>query len=220
MAYQLKQGISFCTVAGRCIFLDVPSDRYFALAEDAEASFLKLVEGRALTKSDLEVLSRLGGTGPLTIVDGEQSALATRNAPPAVGSLLDHLPGRSGVSETVRALWHLRSAERSLRRLGLAGALTKVAARKQNAPGGVSQGRVEAVAAGFRAASAFSTKLDQCLPRSLAVAARLLAIGGKPDLIIGVKLQPFQAHCWVQIEGQLVNEWQEVASAFTPILAL
>lgn len=220
MGYQLREGITFCTVAGRCIFLDVPRDRYFALAAEAEQSFLKLAAGEALAESDEAVLDRLGATGPVARSEGGQPVLAAPEAPPVTGSLLEAVDGQAGALETMRALWYLRRATSSLRRRGLAGVLGRLAARKRTAAGGLPKDRAGLVAAGFMAAGAFSTALDQCLPRSLAVAARLLAIGGAPDLIIGVKLQPFQAHCWVQIEGQLVNERREVAKAFTPILVL
>jgi len=220
MAYQLRPGVSFCTVAGRCIFLDVPNDRYFALATDVESSFLKLLSGEPLGAADYLALKRIAATGPLEWCDDVQPILQGPEAPAAVGSLIDPIVERAGTTETVLALWHLTSAVRRLRRAGLAGALRAFSARKQAARGGLSQEQAGAVAAAFSAASAYSTALDQCLPRSLAAASRLASLGGSPALIIGVKLQPFQAHCWAQCDGRLINERCEVARMFTPILVL
>jgi len=220
MVYQLRSGVTFCIVAGRCIFLDVPNDRYFALAADAEPSFLKLVGRAPLTGADDIVLERLAETGPLERVNGEQAPFTAPDGPPIAGSLIDPIVERATAAETIFALWHLRSAARRMRRLRLAGALRALTARKRAARGGLSRERAGLVAAAFSAASAYSSVLDQCLPRSLAVASRLASLGGSPDLIIGVKLQPFQAHCWGQCDDHLVNERAEVARMFTPILVL
>ena len=219
MAYQLRPGVSFCVVAERSIFLDVPGDRYFALATDADTAFLKLVRGEALTAADEVALDRVAETGPLERINGDQPALAAPAAPPIAGSLIDPVVGRASVVETILALWHLKSAARRLRWMGLADALRGFSRRKRSARR-LPQERAERVAAAFSAASAYSTALDQCLPRSLAAADRLATLGGSPDLIIGVKLQPFQAHCWTQCDGQLVNERSEVTQVFTPILVL
>ena len=220
MAYRLRPGVTFCIVAGRCIFLDVPNDRYFALAADAEPSFLKLVDDAPLTSADDIVLKRIAESGPLERVEGNQPALAVPEVPRIGDSLIDPIVECDSAAETIVALWHLKSAARRLRRLGLAGALRALAARKRTARGGLSRERAAIVAAAFSAAGAYSAVLDQCLPRSLAVANRLTSLGGAPDLIIGVKLQPFQAHCWAQCAGHLVNERCEVVRMFTPILVL
>src|SRR3546814_2406559 len=36
---------------------------------------------------------------------------------------------------------------------------------------------------------------DRCLPRSIALSRAMLSTGLAPDLILGVKLRPFEAHC-------------------------
>jgi hypothetical protein len=61
---------------------------------------------------------------------------------------------------------------------------------------------------------------DRCLVRSFALAHHLLRVGQHNEVVLAVQLQPFQAHCWVQIGDRLINERLEVAREFTPILVL
>ena len=73
---------------------------------------------------------------------------------------------------------------------------------------------------GFLALRLVVTEQDRCLIRSFALANRLLALGQGAHIVLGVKLQPFKAHCWVQLGSRLVNERLEVTREFTPILVL
>ncbi|RYM07421.1 lasso peptide biosynthesis B2 protein [Sphingobium cupriresistens] len=42
----------------------------------------------------------------------------------------------------------------------------------------------------------------------------------RPDVVLGVQLGPFSAHCWVQHEDRLVNDRVDMVRTFTPILVL
>ena len=44
MGFTLRNGISFCRVGDRIIFLDIVTDRYFCLSPEAEHSFRALAE--------------------------------------------------------------------------------------------------------------------------------------------------------------------------------
>src|SRR3546814_15853591 len=59
MHYSLASGISFCRVAGRFIFLDVPRDRYFCLSAESERCFAQLVDGDSLSQREHAVLAQL-----------------------------------------------------------------------------------------------------------------------------------------------------------------
>src|SRR3546814_15454074 len=59
MHYSLASGISFCRVAGRFIFLDVPRDRYFCLSAESERCFAQLVDGESLSQREHAVLAQL-----------------------------------------------------------------------------------------------------------------------------------------------------------------
>jgi len=219
MAYRLRNGVTFCEIADSYVFLDTPQDRYFGLAADAQASFRRLVAGAPLGDGDARLLGELGVTGATVTTEGEQPALAPPRLRVATESLLDDLTPAT-TRDLALALWHIVAAARRLRRRGLAGSLDHLGRQKRRVTGGIPLERARRITAGFVAAAAVATAHDKCLPRSLALAARLVAAGGAPDLVIGVKLQPFKAHCWVQLDGRLVNERVDVARAFTPILVL
>ncbi|MGK5552003.1 lasso peptide biosynthesis B2 protein [Actinomadura kijaniata] len=49
-----------------------------------------------------------------------------------------------------------------------------------------------------------------CLQRSLATVLLCRAGGGWPDWCTGVRMEPFRAHAWVEVDGQPVGEHDEV----------
>src|SRR3546814_5791235 len=61
---------------------------------------------------------------------------------------------------------------------------------------------------------------DQCLARSIAFRRLAFRLGFAPTLVLGVKLDPFAAHCWVQSEDCVANDSLERVRCFPPIFAL
>ena len=57
-----------------------------------------------------------------------------------------------------------------------------------------------------------------CLLDSLALVRFLRARSASADLVFGVKLEPFGAHCWVQSDDTILNDSIDTASDFTPVL--
>jgi hypothetical protein len=60
MGYCLRPGLSFCSIEGQDIFLDVPADRYFSLKSDVAEAFRTLREEGDLPASKLLLLKRFG----------------------------------------------------------------------------------------------------------------------------------------------------------------
>ena len=56
-----------------------------------------------------------------------------------------------------------------------------------------------------------------CIAASMALMAALAARGANPTLVLGVKLDPFQAHCWVELAGTVLNDAPDHVRPFTPI---
>ena len=48
----------------------------------------------------------------------------------------------------------------------------------------------------------------------------MISDGLIPELVLGVKLRPFEAHCWVQYGDLLVSDHLGTVEPFTPILVL
>jgi len=220
MTYILRAGLSFCAIDSRLLFLDLPRDRYFCLSPAAEAAFCRLWRGDAPEEADRERLRHLARTG-LLIEDDRATAIAPC-APPtmAATSLLDTSPHTAGAAGRALALLAFSLARLELRTTSIERALARFAGRKLSSGADAEPGRVAGIAAAFEANKAIVGTHDLCLPRSLGIAHRLLSVGARPDLVLGVKLGPFLAHAWVQCGDSLVNERLEVARMFTPILVL
>lgn len=67
-------------------------------------------------------------------------------------------------------------------------------------------------------ASVFYFKRVKCLQRSAATVLLLRRYGWNAELVIGVKLIPFQSHAWVEIGGAVVNDRPYIKDIF-PVLA-
>lgn len=62
-------------------------------------------------------------------------------------------------------------------------------------------------------------KQAMCLQRS-AVTTCILRIKGKPaKMVIGIRPMPFMAHTWVEIDGQIVNDWRGVRTFYSPVVS-
>jgi hypothetical protein len=55
-------------------------------------------------------------------------------------------------------------------------------------------------------ASIWYWKEVRCLQRAAATCCLLKRYGIAAEMVIGTRLLPFQAHAWVEVEGQVVND--------------
>ncbi|NJO12382.1 MAG: lasso peptide biosynthesis B2 protein [Gammaproteobacteria bacterium] len=65
----------------------------------------------------------------------------------------------------------------------------------------------------------FSSR-DHCLLDCLVCIEFLATRGYYPAWVFGVRTAPFQAHCWVQLGGLVLNDTVEHVRGFTPILVV
>lgn len=220
MGFALRPGLSFCLIGGDAVFLDVTRDRYFGLTIGTGRCFARLVNGGAPEADDERLIARLVGDAILTPVGRDEAP--TPCPRPAIGaSLLDEvgdLPWSLGPS--LHALGGLARARLALRLGSLAHVLDALASRKAAFDDGQrpSAAVLRRVAAAFEASALAVSPLDACLPRSIAMARWLLRLGQPATLVVGVKLRPFQAHCWVQCGDRLVSDRIDAVRNFTPIL--
>ena len=59
----------------------------------------------------------------------------------------------------------------------------------------------------------------RCLPSSIMLLAFLRRHGIEADWVFGVRTFPFDAHCWVELDGVVLNDVLEHVGWFTPIAA-
>lgn len=75
-------------------------------------------------------------------------------------------------------------------------------------------------AAAFAGSRSLAPFARNCLLDSLALDRWLTARGLAAMLVFGVKLDPFEAHCWLQVRNAILNDSYDHVSRFTPILAV
>lgn len=61
---------------------------------------------------------------------------------------------------------------------------------------------------------------NECLKDSLTLMEFLAAYELHPTLVMGVRVRPFAAHCWVQAEGVVLTDHESTVQRYSPILAI
>lgn len=74
-----------------------------------------------------------------------------------------------------------------------------------------------ALAARFRRMSLYLPVQPSCLLDSYVLLHFLAAYGRTADWVIGVRLFPFQAHCWLAVGDTLVGEQSHLIEGYVPI---
>jgi hypothetical protein len=208
--------LSFCVLEGTVIVLDIEADRYLALGPRRGAKVLANLAG----KDELDRLP-VGGialTGdPLA---GAIYVLRQRPMLPVRNHLQESPPGGTvRIVDAWRAAWLQIAAFVRLKTFGFDRTLhwaTKPGTARDPAAKGNFAVKDAVIRAHRWARSSLPFK-DACLPASLALARALTRAGTAYALVVGVKLNPFAAHCWVEEEGTVLNDDLETVRSFTPI---
>ncbi|HKX80190.1 MAG TPA: lasso peptide biosynthesis B2 protein [Novosphingobium sp.] len=217
----LRDGLHFCNCAGRIIFLDVHTDRYFALSGKTDQAFRAWIAGEVTVEEPDEHLNCLMRAGLLVLETGEgrigmgpSLARATRDFQPR--------PVESAFLVGAKAFLLRYGARRNIRSQSFAAVVRDVRERKAALTSLVQ----DAVAEISLACKAFGStgwafpSRDQCLPESIAFHRLCLNRGVPASLFIGVSVNPFVAHCWVQHADAVINDRVERIRQFTPILEI
>lgn len=213
---RLRDGLSWCLCNGRPVFLDAERDRYFCLSAEAEAAFHQWCdEGAACCRA---ALSRLCATNLLVAGDAGPDDARLAIAPAARDFAAEEsVPARlRDVAEAVVAqIWTIAKLRRTALSTLLAERGRPTLAVSVHAP--EFEGPARRVAAAFTAAGMVMRVADRCLPRALAAHAMCGRRGIPAQLVFGVRIAPFHAHCWVQSgDGVIVGDLEQVR-LFTPI---
>lgn len=214
--YTLRKNLSFCRIGDRHVFLDLSADRYFCLQPAADRAFSDLVSGTAVATEQLGSMLLRGDLEPvggdcLPAACNSQSArsqVGESEVNASLSAMLDVLARRSA--------WRLQLKFFPLAQL-VSQFQTRKAALPINARAPIDVRRLRTV---YRRANLAVSAQDQCLAVSFALAWQLLGLGFRPDLILGVKMRPFEAHCWVQLDDALVIDDLDTIRLFTPILVV
>ncbi len=221
MAFRLRETVYFCTVDRRTVFLDVEADRYFCLPYHTDFAFQALVEGEEIAGLARDALSPLLSSGIL--IESEDlpySKIESTTIPPAreAGFPTDRRPTVSAITLAIICqIW----ASHCLKRRRFSAIIDRLRARKAHIldarPASLAPAIAELAIAFGRTALMLRTA-DLCLPRAIAFTMASHARGIAPTIVFGVQLNPFCAHCWVQMEDQIILDDLGQASLFTTTL--
>lgn len=221
MSFDLRPGLHVCFVGSQAVFLDVDQDRYFCLRPEANAAFESLAFRRPLTGDDLLASAALVSQGVVCPSQHEGPGICAIDiVVPAT-----ELPSPDRKTNMLSMFWTLGHHIAAGRRLGarpLKSILARARQLKAKAREESAQARQIAVetAWAFQQVDRLASANGRCLQRSLAVMEALSERRCPATLVIGVRVNPFMAHSWVQAGGYvLTDSWANVR-AYTPILAV
>jgi hypothetical protein len=215
MELRVADNLRFCRCGHWTVFLDLEVDRYYCITASTASIFWRLLAGEHLSHDDLEVLEPLRAKGLLV----ESAETAHDYKAPKLLPLGRDIPCADAKASTMLVLRALFAQIRSSFRIKVRGT------RVLNNIGHVDSAKPSLVSLA-NIAVAFSTvdllfhRSDRCFPRSVALYSVCRSFGLKVRLVIGVRTDPFTAHCWVQSDDSVVSGDFEEARLFTPIMVL
>ncbi|WNO53453.1 lasso peptide biosynthesis B2 protein [Stakelama saccharophila] len=219
MVFQLAPDISFCDAGGRFVFLDLAADRYFCLGTDMERSFARLVAGEPLSDEDCDRLTSLVRQRLLVETDGP--GVPSRFTPP-ISPVRSAFEGTAnvGLRHVVDASVSLVRARIELRCRALCRLIGTLRAAKAGRLRTDDEENAAILARTFRRAALTTGSLNQCLAISIAMTRTAIAGNLDVDLVMGVRLRPFQAHAWVQHGELVLSDELDTVIPFTPIFSI
>jgi hypothetical protein len=221
MITRLRDDLHFCICSGRTVFLDVRADRYFQLPIDLDLAFQRLASGRTALPSDKAALDAIISRGWIINADQGGRPLLPEATPSPTAEIAP-LPSLARITDRMKVLALIQMARFDLVRQPFQTLLERMS--RSTAALGEGEATdwtsLDHVAAAFAAIGTIIQRQDRCLPMSIAFKRLCLSRGIRATLVIGVKLDPFVAHCWIQRDECVVNDTLERARLFAPILAV
>ncbi|TPE59759.1 lasso peptide biosynthesis B2 protein [Sandaracinobacter neustonicus] len=219
--YRLRNGIHAALVDGRSVLLDIPKDRYFLVPDSVNDVLGNLDRGHDISPSQQQRLGSLVRSGVLVASPGghNRRIYTKPTAEPAAEA-----PQRQHTNRLLAAalFQHARTSIR-LRLSSIDAILDNLRSRKKRLIESGKFASAHAVyerASAFRSSSKFYPNDHRCLRRSIAFMDDLLRHGHVADLVVGVQLSPFSAHCWVQQGETVLNDGIEDVQPYTSILVI
>lgn len=207
----LNQSVSFCDCDGVTLFLNAGDDTYLRLTRDQTLWFEQIREApmqswtEPVTRFADVLLHRKILTRDETL--GKRIQTETAASPGQLISLpsLKAPPWPRHIATLFYAVLVCSLTERARDFPSVVSAARRW---KSKASGHAKPGADMAhLVAAFHALSPlfFSTR-DACRYRSLCLLRFLTLYGLSPNWVFGVRLSPFQAHCWIEAEGYVLND--------------
>ncbi|MFK2878654.1 lasso peptide biosynthesis B2 protein [Rhodanobacter hydrolyticus] len=219
--YVLRDDLSYCRVDDRLVFLDVGDDRYFQLPFLMEQALVAYLDGAECPGPDISTLvERRILVEPLHPMTGDSPSIE-----PVIRSAMEaSLPSRKlRVSELMEVFAIVLITRIKLKISTLKNLLDGLAAERRIQTAGTgalaefSERRLSEAAAIFRRARLYVPIEMCCLLDSVAMTKFLLRRRIHAHVVFGIALDPFSAHCWVQVDDIVLNDTVGNAITHTPI---
>jgi hypothetical protein len=221
MPISLAPGVTYCLAGGRVIFMNLDSGRFSALPgrhEDAFHVFTTSQDAGLLAASTADYL-----TAKNFCVESDETCLRAPRIPLPTISLLDHgaADEKPPLNLCLAVLAAQLRAKMALRLMPFRKALDRLSRAKLSVGAdNQDQDAYARLEAAMVRTNILLPPSDRCLTRSMAFMSLSFARNLAPDLVIGVRSNPFRAHAWVQSTGRVVHDDLRQARLFTPIFKL
>ena len=227
--YFLPHHVHACFAANRTIFLDMKRGTYFGLdPEKTELLRHALDDSSAVEPAAAPIAAELIGMGLLTTSRSASKTFLPPAASAPETSLLPLIDNRPRVTAArvarFLATWSavafrlkFRPLERSLAHL--ANRKSRNTARFAADDAALEHARDLTRTFLHLRPFAYAAR-NRCLLDSLTLAEFLASYGIRATCVFGVRANPFEAHCWLQIGSHVVNETPEMAQRYAPILSV
>jgi transglutaminase superfamily protein len=246
--YALARHVFVCVQGEHVVFLDVRKDRYFALESARTAGLGCFVPGWPVTaplaidyvrrgfdatapviaeQIDLAaltgVIALLLEKNILTAESGSGKTAEATVARPLEGDLpadaIDERP-RIGPDLFCRFVSAAVRARLLLKYRSFEGVIGRVRHRVRRPSAiDIADSRLLNLLAGFATLRPFFfAAKDACLFDALSLGEFLAGYGVYPEWVFGVQSRPFAAHCWLQLDGVVLNDTVDHVRRYTPIM--
>lgn len=225
--FELPPDVHMCEIGGTILFLDIRGNRYVRLTDVQSEWLFEVIaanQPEAISGDARRLCSRLVERALLKPGNGAGRPLAPLQHTPPKSSLFDlSLTSSASMASVGRMAAAIADCWWTFRHRQLLPAVRATRQWKSGLPDTAPEDPepVYASICAFRAiAPYFFTSRDQCLFRSLALAKFLSLEGSRCDWIFGVRLDPFEAHCWIERDGVALNEYTDKAREYRAILCV
>jgi hypothetical protein len=219
--YVVRDDLSFCKVDEHFVFLDIDNDRYFSLPHPMEPILASYLEGNRTPDLDISGLIERH-----ILVDQRSAAMGSRRGikPAARSAMESHIPEKKlRPFDLLEVLAIVLRTRLELKLFTLKHVLDGLCAHgrfpvEQITPlAALSAQRLADAAALFRHARLYVPVDMRCLLDSICMAKFLRRRRLHAHVVFGVALDPFSAHCWVQLDDYVLNDTVGNVHSHTPI---
>ncbi len=219
MTLALSDKIYGCVSNGRTALLDLENSTYLCLTDDLDPPIQKLLTGKPIDTNEENILQALVDEGVLIRTNGVRTFEKVGIELPKHHIPAEQKPAPFGAVGLAFA--YQIAAAITLTFCPLAQVVEKHKARTRRLamrPLEADLATLTKTAKAFEASERLLPSNNKCLRRSLAMATYLAHRGVTAKLVIAVKMRPFAAHAWTQVEDVVVNDHIDNVRPFTPIL--